>query len=381
MIRTLTLLTVSSLLFGITFATGQDTSDPLQANSVWANEKNNKMVLTITERKGESFKALFEKREVNGKINGPSIFWLSKDVRALGKSGVGGDNYGILKKDDLGFKIDFTWQNKPTGPKGFFTLRQVVNNNVATNVPITKNAPSNLKEIKEDVKPKTGTTIQTKEVGKDLSNKKEAIKTENKNEKVVLPDSQKIFLEKLIEIRKTGNMLIDPSKNKLNPIVRKEEIEKIEKPNQELKQNFKNALITGQIKNWQGKITITDTGFRILIGNIMDTFTLSKEEIERRRKDKEDDLKANKPPDKFVAPYIYISIKIDSNLDKGIFESLKKVSDFDSIEFSIKKFPTSLKEDLLKEDLMINWPRATHNSSFDITINSKCLESLIPVSK
>lgn len=381
MIRTLALLTVSSLLFGITFAIGQDTSDPLQTNSVWANEKDKKMVLTITERKGESFKALFSNREVNGKIDGQSIFWLSKDVRALGKSGVGGDNYGILKKDDLGFKIDFTWQNKPTGPKGSFTLRQVVNNNVATNVPITKNAPSNLKEIKEDVKPKTGTTIQTKEVGKDLSNKKEAIKTENKNEKVVLPDSQKIFLEKLIEIRKTGNMLIDPSKNKLNPIVRKEEIEKIEKPNQELKQNFKNALITGQIKNWQGKITITDTGFRILIGNIMDTFTLSKEEIERRRKDKEDDLKANKPPDKFVAPYIYISIKIDSNLDKGIFESLKKVSDFDSIEFSIKKFPTSLKEDLLKEDLMINWPSATHNSPFDITINSKCLESLIPVSK
>ena len=98
MIRTLALLTVSILLFGITFATGQDTSDPLQANSVWANEKNNKMVLTITERKDESFKALFGDREVNGKINGPSIFWLSKDVRALGKSGVGGDNYGFLKK-------------------------------------------------------------------------------------------------------------------------------------------------------------------------------------------------------------------------------------------------------------------------------------------
>ena len=163
MIRTLALLTVSTLLFGITFATGQDTSDPLQAKSVWANEKDKKMVLTITERNGGSFKALFSNREVNGKIDGQSIFWLSKDVRALGKNGVGGDNYGILKKDDLGFKIDFTWQNKPTGPKGFFTLRQVVNNNVATNVPnikkdvvpnepITKNIPPNSKEIKNDKK-------------------------------------------------------------------------------------------------------------------------------------------------------------------------------------------------------------------------------------
>ena len=213
MIRTLALLTVSTLLFGITFATGQDTSDPLQANSVWANEKNNKMVLTITERKGESFKALFEKREVNGKINGPSIFWLSKDVRALGKSGVGGDNYGILKKDDLGFKIDFTWQNKPTGPKGFFTLRQVVNNNVATNVPNTKNTPPNLKDPKDEGKPKTIATNQT-------------------NEKVVLPDSQKIFLEKLIEIRKIGRFLNDPKKNKLNAFGTKAEMEKNEKQNQ-----------------------------------------------------------------------------------------------------------------------------------------------------
>ena len=164
MIRTLALLTVSTLLFGITFATGQDTSDPLQAKSVWANEKDKKMVLTITERNGGSFKALFSNREVNGKIDGQSIFWLSKDVRALGKNGVGGDNYGILKKDDLGFKIDFTWQNKPTGPKGFFTLRQVVNNNVATNVPNIKKGspsdtpdnssiPSKQKQVIDDIKP------------------------------------------------------------------------------------------------------------------------------------------------------------------------------------------------------------------------------------
>ena len=379
MIRTLVLLTVSSLLFGITFAIGQDTSDPLQPNSVWVNDKKT-WILTITERNGESFKALWEQtpakalREVNGKIKGLSIIWLSKDTRPIRNTNAGGDHFGTLKKDDTGYKIDIKFEHPPKGPSGSFTLWQAISNNVATNDPNTKkgvdsnanntqNTSQILKETKKDnMKPKTITTNQT-------------------NKKDISPDSQKIFLEKLIEIRKTVIMLYDTKKNKLNPIVRKEETQKNEKQNQELKQNFKDALIEGQIKNWQGKITITDTGFRILIGNIMDTFTLSKEEIERRRKDKEDDLKANKPPDKFVAPYIYISIKIDSNLDKGIFESLKKVSDFDSIEFSIKKFPTSLKEDLLKEDLMINWPRATHNSSFDITINSKCLESLIPVSK
>jgi hypothetical protein len=375
MIRTLALLTVSSLLFGITFATGQDTSDPLQTNSVWANEKDKKMVLTITERKGESFKALFSNREVNGKIEGQSIFWLSKDVRALGKNGVGGDNYGILKKDDLGFKIDFTWQNKPTGPKGSFTLRQVVNNNVATNVPNTKNAPSNLKEIKEDMKPKTGTTIKTIEAGKDLSNKKEVIKIENKNEKDLLPDSQKLFLEKLIEIRKSAGA---NQKTNLNPIVQKEEQIKIIKQDQELEKIFKVILIEGQIKNWQGKIIVQADRFQILIGDLSDIFQ-SKEEKEKRRKDYEKDLKSNitvKKGTESISPLIRIFILIDSGLDKSSLESLKKLSDYDSIEFSIKKFPPAL-----IKDLTIVWPQGNYAQHSDVTINSKCLESLIHVSK
>ena len=890
MIRTLALLTVSILLFGITFATGQDTSDPLQANSVWANEKNNKMVLTITERKGESFKALFEKREVNGKINGPSIFWLSKDVRALGKSGVGGDNYGILKKDDLGFKIDFTWQNKPTGPKGFFTLRQVVNNNVAASVPNTKkgspsatpdssNIRSKQKQVIDDMKPKTissdivlemvaipagkfimgspkgekgrsnsieqmhevtiskgflmgkyevtqkqwlsvmgknpsgvkdellpvtdisfndiqvflkkindeksshyrlpteaeweyacraGTQTQfycgdsitslnenihsdsvrdigkatfvgkykpnpfglydmhgnvseicgdysrkyttkaetdpigldknegvairggnwmtgqdfcrsatrshTSENGKDgfygfrlvrnisasdesknssfvlknnskysddkkevsekngspkdtqnnksanevsfnlgknislqmipissgkftmgsppnekgrnsreeeqrevtisnsfllgkfevtqeqweavgLKNRSERkspkfpvsmvsktdieefikkinntngggfrlpteaeweyacragtttaysfgdtiklgnaniedssngsvtlrevgsykpnafglydmhgnigercsdiyskinldaifdpqgppvtnknigtnvvrggnyssvfgtrsaerwfqdhnrhdhvgfrlaktiskdniepkiivqnpkIKTEeiaeDKNMNKIAPYSQKIFLEKLIENRKSAISIRD--NRKLNPIVQKEETIKNEKQNQDLKINFEDALVGGQIKNWQGKIKVEANRFQILIGDLNDTFTYSEEYKKSMLKEKNERLKQNLPVSKTIAPLLQIFILIDSGLDKDSLGSLKKLSDYDSIEFSIKKFPP-----VLKEDLAINWQQAKSNQPINITINSKCLESLLPVSK
>lgn len=369
MIRTLVLLTVSSLLFGITFAIGQDTSDPLQPNSVWVNDKKT-WILTITERNGESFKALWEQtpakalREVNGKIKGLSIIWLSKDTRPIRNTNAGGDHFGTLKKDDTGYKIDIKFEHPPKGPSGSFTLWQAISNNVATNDPNTKkgvdsnanntqNTSQILKETKKDnMKPKTITTNQT-------------------NKKDISPDSQKIFLEKLIEIRKTVIMLYDTKKNKLNPIVRKEETQKNEKQNQELKQNFKDALIEGQIKNWQGKIMVTDSGFKILFGNLSDTFTYSKAYLEQKEKD----LKANKPVPK-GSPLVNISIAIDSGLDKVILESLKKLSNYDLIEFSIKKFPPSL-----KEDLMIGWPEARDNQVIYITINSKCLESLLPVSK
>jgi len=103
--------------------------DPLQSNSVWINDKKT-WILTITERKGESFKALWEQtpakalREVNGKIKGPSIIWLSKDTLPIRNTNAGGDHFGTLKKDDTGYKIDFKFEHPPNGLKGAFTLWQ-----------------------------------------------------------------------------------------------------------------------------------------------------------------------------------------------------------------------------------------------------------------
>lgn len=369
MIRLFMTTIVFTVFFGITMVVGQDTADPFQPNSVWANEKNNKMILTIIERKGESFKALFENREINGKINGPSISWLAKDVRALGKNGVGGDNYGILKKDDLGFKIDFTWQNNAKGPKGFFTLRQVGSNNVASNptnknnppsnTPNTKNVTPNPKEGKENIKSKTSTDNQTIGSEKDLL---------NKNAKDLLPDSQKLFLKKLIHIRQAGHANINNLN--LNPIVKKEETDKIENQNQELKQNFKDLLLGGQIKNWQGKIIVSATELRILIGDLNDTFAyIEKEKIET--------VKESKPISSKIAPYIDILISIDSNLDKGVLDLLKKVSDYDLIDFSIKKFPPAFKDDLK----ILNWLDAKYNQTIKISFSSKFLDSLTPLAK
>ncbi len=99
------------------------TIDPLQPDSKWRDEKNSKTLMTIIERNGQSFNGKFGDREISGKIIGPRIFWLAKDSVALGKSGVGLDNYGVLTKDKIGFKIDFKWGNPPKSG-GFFTLRQ-----------------------------------------------------------------------------------------------------------------------------------------------------------------------------------------------------------------------------------------------------------------
>jgi hypothetical protein len=99
------------------------TNDPLQPDSKWRDEKNSKTLMTIIERNGQSFNGKFGDREISGKIIGPRIFWLAKDSVALGKSGVGHDNYGVLTKDKIGFKIDFKWGNPPKSG-GFFTLRQ-----------------------------------------------------------------------------------------------------------------------------------------------------------------------------------------------------------------------------------------------------------------
>lgn len=98
-------------------------NDPLQPDSKWRDEKDSKTLMTIIERNGQSFNGKFGEREINGKIIGPRIFWLAKDSVAVGRSGVGHDNYGVLTKDKIGFKIDFKWGNPPKSG-GFFTLRQ-----------------------------------------------------------------------------------------------------------------------------------------------------------------------------------------------------------------------------------------------------------------
>jgi hypothetical protein len=100
-------------------------SDPFLPKSVWMNEANNH-ILTVVERKGESFRALFQvgrniERDVTGTINAGKVSWFAKDVRTI-KGHAGGDNHGTLALDKVGYRIDFVWRDE-SGGTGNFTLR------------------------------------------------------------------------------------------------------------------------------------------------------------------------------------------------------------------------------------------------------------------
>jgi internalin A len=108
------------------FATSASALDPFQPKSIWVGNKKPKLVLTVTERKGASFRAKFVvgpgiTRMISGTVKDGKVDWFAKDVIAI-KGRVGDDNHGTIASDDLGDKIDFVW-GQGSEIKGQFTLR------------------------------------------------------------------------------------------------------------------------------------------------------------------------------------------------------------------------------------------------------------------
>jgi hypothetical protein len=99
-------------------------ADLIQPRTVWVGDgENARLTLTITERRGETFRASFEVgskiiREVSGTIKNGKLTWNARDVHVI-KGTRGGDNVGIVNGD----KIDFEWRSA-TGGKGTFTLQR-----------------------------------------------------------------------------------------------------------------------------------------------------------------------------------------------------------------------------------------------------------------
>ena len=98
---------------------------PFQAKSIWVGE-DPKKILTVIERKGETFRARFDigseiEREVTGTIKDGKLSWFSKDVRVI-KGDRGGDNSGTITRDDAGDMIDFEYRGAD-GTGGSYTLR------------------------------------------------------------------------------------------------------------------------------------------------------------------------------------------------------------------------------------------------------------------
>jgi serine/threonine protein kinase len=99
-----------------------DVADFFQPGSVWGVDSHRDQTLTVLERQGERFKALFvvgrQVREVKGTIKDGRLHWLARDVKAIAGN-PGGDNEGVIK----GGVIEMTWSD-PGGPvRGHFTFR------------------------------------------------------------------------------------------------------------------------------------------------------------------------------------------------------------------------------------------------------------------
>ena len=84
-------------------------------------------VLTVIERKGDTFRARFEVggggivREVTGVVKDGKLSWLAKDVRAI-KGRPGDDNQATITSDKDGDLLDFTYSNNGR-TLGAFVLR------------------------------------------------------------------------------------------------------------------------------------------------------------------------------------------------------------------------------------------------------------------
>lgn len=100
----------------------EQTFDPFKQNSVWTNEG---LKLTIIERRGGTFRARLEcnewARNIRGAIKNGQVTWLAKDVQPI-TGGVGGDNYGTISSDDVGYRMDVEW-SQPNGVSGTGTYR------------------------------------------------------------------------------------------------------------------------------------------------------------------------------------------------------------------------------------------------------------------
>lgn len=100
------------------------TKDPFQVKSVWIGDDGQE--LTVTERRGETFRATFKigqniERDVSGNIRNDKLSWLAKNVRVV-KGRAGGDNHGTVIAENTSHKIDFVWRDE-NGATGNFTLR------------------------------------------------------------------------------------------------------------------------------------------------------------------------------------------------------------------------------------------------------------------
>lgn len=189
---------------------------------------------------------------------------------------------------------------------------------------------------------------KTKEISKnnDTSLKKNSISESaiSSSDKVE-PYAQKDFCEKLISLRKSyKSTAYDKS---LNPIVQKEELNKLHKEYSELLKKLQNAIAKGGIKNWKGFLKITAYRYEINFHYQTDQDAL-----------------------------IEFGGNI-SDLDKSIAETLKKLSNGDFVTYSINQIPVKL----INSSFFHKKGSLDSTEKLEMIVPSKYIESIQKVSK
>lgn len=100
-------------------------SERIEPGMIWRSSDSG-VELLILDRNHDQFRGRMTIgpriiREVRGTVKGNSLFWLAKDVRSLGNSRPGGDNFGTIRQDSEGLVMDFQWKDSD-GSSGSFTL-------------------------------------------------------------------------------------------------------------------------------------------------------------------------------------------------------------------------------------------------------------------
>lgn len=107
-------------------ATEEDAS-PFKEKSVWRQLDNAGFVLTIIERKGETFRATMNstngkwERLIAGTVKGNQVIWLAKDSRDLKGGPIGRDHFGTITSDKDGDKLDVVWRDAVGTGSGTWT--------------------------------------------------------------------------------------------------------------------------------------------------------------------------------------------------------------------------------------------------------------------
>lgn len=111
--------------------TGDEGTQLFVAGSEWATDDDG-LRIRVIHVDGDSFIGLMygkapSLRELHGKIQGGEVYWLAKDVVAL-KGQAGADNFGTIRRDKQGARIDFRYGAGIENATQTFTVRRVVPN-------------------------------------------------------------------------------------------------------------------------------------------------------------------------------------------------------------------------------------------------------------